>query len=86
MLSIAVISIDILPAKGDAVKVITPDAAVVSAVNKKRSLRMYDSTSIGCRKGVDLTKDRFTKVQITVTAGAVEYWVQLEDEEPYHCK
>lgn len=48
MLSIAVISIDILSAKGDAVKLITPDAAVV---------RMCDSTSIGYRKGADLTKD-----------------------------
>jgi len=79
MPSIAVISEDILSAKGDAVTVITPDAAVVSAVNKKRSLRMCDFTSIGCRKIADLTKDRFTKVQITVTGGPVEYWVQLED-------
>jgi hypothetical protein len=79
MPSIAVISEDTLSAKGDAVTVITPDAAVVSAVNKKRSLRMCDVTSIGCRKIADLTKDRFTKVQITVTGGPVEYWVQLED-------
>jgi len=49
--------------------VITPDAAVVSAVNKKRSLRMCDSTSTGRRKSADLTKDRFTKVQITATGG-----------------
>jgi hypothetical protein len=75
MPSIAVISKDILSAKGDAVAVITPDAAVVSAVNKNRSLRMFDSTSTGCRKIVDLTKDRFTKVQITVIGGPVEYWV-----------
>jgi hypothetical protein len=44
---------DILSDKGDAVKVIKPDAAVVSAVNKKRSLRMCASTIIGCRKSVD---------------------------------
>jgi hypothetical protein len=62
MPSIAVISEDILFAKGDALTVITPDAAVVSAVNKKRCLRMCDFTSIGCRKIADLTKDRFTKV------------------------
>jgi len=79
MASIAVISKDILSAKGDAVKVITPDAAAVSTVTKDRSLSTCDSTSIGCRKSVDLTKDRFTKVQITVTGGPVEYWVWLED-------
>jgi hypothetical protein len=79
MPSIAVISKDILSAKGDAVEVITPDDAVVSAVNKKRSLRMCDSTSIGCRKNADLTKDRFSKEKVTVTGGPVEYCVRLED-------
>jgi len=74
MPSKAVISKDIISAKGDAVKVITPYAAVVSAVNEKKSPRMCDSTSTGCRKSADLTK-----VQITVTGGPVEYWVQLED-------
>lgn len=79
MPSKAVISKDILSAKGDAVKLIISDTAVVSAVNKKRSLRMCDSTSTGCRKSVNLTMDRFTKVQITATGGPVEYWVQFED-------
>jgi hypothetical protein len=86
MPSIAVLSKYRLSAKGNAVTVIGQNAAVVSAVNKRRNLRMSDSTNAGCRKSGELPKDRFAKVKIAVTAGPIEYWVQLVDSEPNHSK
>lgn len=67
--SIAVISEDKLSVKGDAVKVIMPNAAAVSAVNEMRSLRMCDSTSVGCRKSTELPKDRFTRYRKQALVG-----------------
>jgi hypothetical protein len=61
--NIAVIK-DRLPAKGEAVKVVTADAAVVSVVNKMESFSISDSTSVGCSKMEELPKDRFTEVKI----------------------
>ncbi|PNF38229.1 hypothetical protein B7P43_G12388 [Cryptotermes secundus] len=79
---ISVVSKDTVPARaGDAVAVKTPGAEVSRAVSKTEASDLRDSTVIGSSKCEELSKDRFTKVRVTVSVGPTEYWVQTVDSE-----